>query len=226
MKKELDYLGSAVETPKRPFVAIIGGAKISGKIDVIKNLMDKVDTLIIGGGMAFTFYKAQDKEIGKSLLEEDKIDLARELLQEAAAKGKQLLLPPDCVAAREFSNEASSTVVSDDAIPADMLGLDIGPASIQLFANVIELAKTVVWNGPMGVFEMANFAKGTNAIAQALAVATEKGATTIVGGGDSVSAVSKAGLSNRVSHISTGGGASLEYLEGKILPGVAALSEK
>jgi phosphoglycerate kinase len=226
MKKELDYLGSAVETPKRPFVAIIGGAKISGKIDVIKNLMDKVDTLIIGGGMAFTFYKAQGKEIGKSLLEEDKIDLARELLQEATAKGKQLLLPPDCVVTGEFSNDAPSMVVSDDAIPADKLGLDIGPASIQLFSNVIELAKTVVWNGPMGVFEMSNFAKGTNAIAQALAVATEKGATTIVGGGDSVSAVSKAGLSNRVSHISTGGGASLEYLEGKILPGVAALTEK
>jgi phosphoglycerate kinase len=226
MKKELDYLGSAVDNPKRPFVAIIGGAKISGKIDVIKNLMDKVDTLIIGGGMTFTFYKAQGKEIGKSLVEEDKIELAKQLMETAAAQGKQLLLPPDCIAASEFSNDATTKVVADTAIPADMLGLDIGPDSVTLFADIVKAAKTIVWNGPMGVFEMPKFATGTNAVAQALAVATDNGATTIVGGGDSVSAVTKAGLSDRISHISTGGGASLEYLEGKTLPGVAALSDK
>jgi phosphoglycerate kinase len=226
MKKELDYLGMAVTNPKHPFVAVLGGAKVSDKIEVIQNLLNKVDTLIIGGGMMFTFYKAQGKEIGKSLLEADKIDVAKEILSKAKAQGKNLMLPVDTVVAAEFKNDSPSSIVSWDAIPADKMGLDIGPKSIELFTKELENAKTVVWNGPMGVFEMENFAKGTNAIAQALATATEKGAITIVGGGDSASAVKKAGLAKKVSHVSTGGGASLEYLEGKVLPGVAALTDK
>ena len=226
MKQELDYLGMAVTDPKRPFVAVLGGAKVSDKIEVIQNLLNKVDTLIIGGGMMFTFYKAQGKEIGKSLLEADKIDVAKEILSKAKEQGKNLVLPVDTVVAAEFKNDSPASVVAWDAIPADKMGLDIGPKSIELFSQILENAKTVVWNGPMGVFEMENFAKGTNAIAQALASATAKGATTIVGGGDSASAIKKAGLAKKVSHVSTGGGASLEFLEGKVLPGVAALTEK
>jgi phosphoglycerate kinase len=226
MKKELDYLGGALENPQRPFVAILGGAKISGKIDVISALLDKVDTLIVGGGMSYTFFKAQGKEIGKSLLEEDRIPLAKEILETAKAKGKELLLPVDCMAASEFSNDAERTAVSADAIPADMMALDIGPKTIASFSDKVRSAKTVVWNGPMGVFEFSNFAVGTNAIAEALAEATDAGATTVIGGGDSASAVAKAGLGNRMSHISTGGGASLEFLEGKKLPGVEALSDR
>ncbi|MBD3239252.1 MAG: phosphoglycerate kinase [Chitinivibrionales bacterium] len=226
LEKEIEYLGNAVANPQRPFVAILGGAKISGKIDVITNLMDKVDALIIGGGMMFTFYKAQGKQIGKSLLEEDKIALAKELLETAEKKGRKLLLPVDCVCASKFANDAETVTVSADAIPPDMLGMDIGPESIKLFSEELSGAKTIVWNGPMGVFEFENFAKGTNAVARVLAECTDRGATTIIGGGDSASAVAKAGLADRMSHISTGGGASLEFLEGKTLPGVAALSDK
>ncbi|MBD3393416.1 MAG: phosphoglycerate kinase [Chitinivibrionales bacterium] len=222
MKKELDYLGAAVGNPARPFVAILGGAKISGKIDVIANLLDKVDTLLIGGAMMFTFYKAQGKEIGKSLLEEDKVDLARETLEKA---GDKMVLPVDTIVAETFSNDAPGTAVPVDAIPADTMGLDIGPETIALFTKKLEGAKTIVWNGPMGVFEFDNYAVGTNEIAKVLAACTKKGATTIVGGGDSASAAKKAGVAKQISHISTGGGASLELLEGKELPGVAALSE-
>ena len=226
MEKELNYLGIATGNPEHPFVAIIGGAKVSDKIMVIKKLLEKVDTLIIGGGMMFTFYKAQGKEIGKSLLEADKVDIASEIMAQAKASGKNLMLPVDTLASGEFRNDALTKVVAWDAIPADMLGMDIGPKSIELFVAEVLKAKTVIWNGPMGVFEMENFAKGTNAIAIAMAKATSTGATTIVGGGDSVSAITKAGLSDKVSHVSTGGGASLEFLEGKTLPGVAALNEK
>ncbi len=226
MKKELDYLGGALDNPQRPFVAILGGAKISGKIDVITALMDKVDALIIGGGMSYTFYKAQGLEIGKSLLEEDRISMAKEILADAEKKNKKLLLPVDTVVAQEFKNDAESKVVPRGGIPADMQGLDIGPKSIEAFSEELLKAKTIVWNGPMGVFEMDNFAKGTNAIARILAEATEKGAVTIIGGGDSASAVKKAGVADKVSHISTGGGASLEFLEGKQLPGITALTDK
>jgi len=226
MKKELDYLGLAISNPKHPFVAVMGGAKVSDKIEVITNLLAKVDTLIIGGGMVYTFYKAQGKEVGKSLLEADKVDVAKKILADAAANGKRLLLPIDDVVAAEFNNDSPSKIVENGAIPVDMMGLDIGPKSIALFSKELENAKTVIWNGPMGVFEMANFSKGTFAIAQALAKATENGATTIVGGGDSASAIKKSGLANKVSHVSTGGGASLEFLEGKVLPGVAALTDK
>lgn len=225
MQKELEYLGAAVSNPKRPYVAILGGAKISGKIDVINNLFDKVDTLIIGGGMAFTFFKAQGKEIGKSLLEEEKIELAKEVLDKAKTSGVKFLLPVDVVVASEFSNDSPASVVSVDAIPSDKMGLDIGPETIKLFKEEILKAKTVVWNGPMGVFEFDNFAKGTIAIAEALAEATANGAVTVIGGGDSAAAIAKAGLKDKVSHVSTGGGASLEFLEGKILPGVAALND-
>lgn len=225
MQKELEYLGAAVSNPKRPYVAILGGAKISGKIDVINNLLDKVDTLIIGGGMAFTFFKAQGKEIGKSLLEEEKIELAKEVLQKVSNAGVKFLLPVDVVVASEFKNDSPSTIVKVDSIPSDKMGLDIGPDTIKLFEEEIMKAKTVVWNGPMGVFEFDNFAKGTFAIAQALADATSKGVVTVIGGGDSAAAIAKAGLKDKVSHVSTGGGASLEFLEGKILPGVAALND-
>jgi len=226
MEKELAYLTKAVENPVKPYVAIIGGAKISGKIDVIKNLMGKVDALLIGGGMMFTFYKAQGLEIGKSLLEADKVDLAKEILEEAKAKKVKLLLPVDCVISDKFDNAALTKTVKVNAIPSDWMGMDIGPETIKLFVDEIVRAKTVVWNGPMGVFEMSNFAKGTIAVAQALTDATKKGATTIVGGGDSASAIAQAGLDKAVSHVSTGGGASLEFLEGKTLPGVAALNDK
>jgi phosphoglycerate kinase len=223
MKKELDYLGGAVQNPRKPFIAILGGAKISGKIDVIANLLDKVDKLLIGGGMMFTFYKAQGKEIGKSLLEEDKLELAKQTLENA---GSKIVLPVDTVVASEFSNDSPGSVVSVDSIPNDKLGLDIGPDTIEIFKKELEGAKTIVWNGPMGVFEFENFAKGTNQIASVLAECTQKGATTIIGGGDSASAAKKAKVADKISHISTGGGASLEFLEGKQLPGVAALTDK
>lgn len=225
MQKELDYLGSALSEPKRPYCAILGGAKISGKIDVIMNLFDKVDSLIIGGGMAFTFFKAQGKEIGKSLLEEEKIDLAKQLLVKAEQSKIKFLLPVDIVVASEFKNDSPAETVKVDNIPSDKMGLDIGNETIKLFSNELLKSKTIVWNGPMGVFEMDNFAVGTFAIASALAEATSKGAITVVGGGDSAAAVSKAGLDEKVSHVSTGGGASLEFLEGKVLPGVEALSD-
>jgi len=221
MQKELEYLSKAVSHPEHPYVAILGGSKISGKIDVIKNLLTKADKILVGGGMIFTFYKAMGYEIGKSLLEEDKIDLAKELIAEA---GNKLMLPVDVVAADKFENTAAYSTVAADKIPADKIGMDIGPQTIELFKNEILKAKTVVWNGPMGVFEMDNFAKGTFEVAKALAEATKKGAITVIGGGDSAAAIAKAGLENEVSHVSTGGGASLEFLEGKTLPGVEALN--
>jgi len=224
MQKELDYLGTAIANPQRPFAAVLGGAKISGKIDVISNLLGKVDKLLIGGGMAFTFLKAQGKEIGKSLLEVEKIVLAKEVLEKAKNSNVKFLLPVDFIVADEFKNESPSMVVKADAIPSDKMGLDIGPETIKLFKQELENSKTIVWNGPMGVFEMDNFAKGTFAIAQVLADVTSKNAVTIIGGGDSAAAISKAGLDDKVSHVSTGGGASLEFLEGKVLPGVDALT--
>ena len=228
MQKELKFLSQAVGNPNHPYVAIIGGAKISGKIDVINNLLGKVDALIIGGGMMFTFLKAMGKEIGNSLLEADKVDLAKELLGKkvGANHDSPLLLPVDCTIAEKFENTAAKKVVSVDAIPQGWVGMDIGPKSIEIFKNEIVKSKTVVWNGPMGVFEMENFVTGTKAIADALVEATNHGATTIVGGGDSATAIAKFGLQSKVSHVSTGGGASLEFLEGKVLPGVAALDEK
>ncbi|MGB8658262.1 MAG: phosphoglycerate kinase [Candidatus Zixiibacteriota bacterium] len=226
MQKELKYLGMALTNPKRPFVAILGGAKISGKIDVITNLMDKVDALLIGGGMAFTFYKSMGKEIGKSLLESDKIDLAKDILKKVSQKNVNFMLPDDFVVAPEAKEDASFHVVGKDAIPADMQGLDIGPMTLAKFSQELDKAKTVVWNGPMGVFEVRKFAVGTIKIAEELAKITQKGAITIVGGGDSAAAVAQAGLEGKLSHISTGGGASLEFLEGKTLPGVAALTNK
>ena len=226
MQKELDYLGGAIENPKRPYLAILGGAKISGKIDVIMNLFTKVDSMIIGGGMAYTFYKAEGKEIGTSLLEAEKIDVAKQVLEKAKTSKMKLLFPVDVVVAKEFNNDSPSEVVSIDKMPSDKMGLDIGPESIKLFREEILKSKTIVWNGPMGVFEMDNFAKGTDAVAKALVEATGKGAITVIGGGDSAAAIAKAGLADKVSHVSTGGGASLEFLEGKILPGVAALTDK
>jgi phosphoglycerate kinase len=225
MQKELDYLGKALAQPKKPYCAILGGAKISGKIDVINNLIDKVDTLIIGGGMAFTFFKAQGKEIGKSLLEEERLDMAKDLLEKMKSSKMKFLLPVDVVVASEFKNDSPAETVSVDKIPSDKMGLDIGPETIKLFSDELMKSKTIVWNGPMGVFEMDNFAKGTFAIAKTLADTTENGAITVIGGGDSASAISKAGLEDKVSHVSTGGGASLEFLEGKVLPGVAALTD-
>lgn len=220
MDRELKYLGGVLRDPHRPFIAIIGGAKISGKIDVIESLLQTADSVLIGGGMMYTFLKAQGIEIGKSLVEEDKIDVAKSVLQRA---GGRLLLPVDTVVAKEFANESEHKTVKVNAIAADWLGVDIGTETITLFSDKIAEAKTIVWNGPMGVFEMPNFAIGTDAIAKALAIATARGATTVVGGGDSVAAVEKAGLADRMSHVSTGGGASLEFLEGKTLPGVSAL---
>ncbi|HHJ52235.1 MAG TPA: phosphoglycerate kinase [Caldithrix abyssi] len=225
IEKELKYLGEAIDKPVRPFTAILGGAKVSGKIDVIKNLFNKVDTLIIGGGMAYTFFKAMGYEIGKSLLEEDKIGLAGEILTEAKAKNIRLLLPVDVVAADEFKNDARTVVVPAQKIPADYMGLDIGPETIKQFSAEIEKSKTIVWNGPLGVFEMERFAEGTRKIAEAIARATANGATSVVGGGDSAAAVSQFGMDEQFTHISTGGGASLEFLEGKVLPGIAALTD-
>lgn len=225
--KELAYLGDALEVPQRPFVAILGGAKISGKIDVIDSLLPKVDHLIIGGGMAYTFFKAKGLEVGKSLLETDKIDLARSLLD---AGGEKLVLPEDCLCSKRFDfagrsvGELLPTAV--DAIDPDDIALDIGPATVKRFEGLLADARTIVWNGPMGVFEIAATAGGTDAVAQAMAAATQRGAITVIGGGDSAAAVENAGLADRMSHISTGGGASLEFLEGKVLPGVAALTDR
>ena len=220
MQKEIDFLGNAVNNPERPFVAILGGAKVSSKISVIENLLDKVDTLIIGGGMAYTFMAAHGEEVGKSLLEEDYKEYALEMEKKAEQKGVKLLIPVDTVAADDFSNDANTKVVGRGQIPADMEGLDIGPKTAEMFAEAVAGAKTVVWNGPMGCFEMPNFAKGTIAVAEAMAKLD--GATTIIGGGDSAAAVNQLGFGDKMTHISTGGGASLEFLEGKELPGVAA----
>ena len=220
VQKEIDFIGGAVDNPERPFVAILGGAKVSDKIGVIENLLKVADKVLIGGGMAYTFYKSQGKEIGTSLLEEDRVELAGSLLEKA---GDKLVLPVDTVVAAEFSNDVPTQIVEGD-IPAGQMGLDIGPKSIELFAKELEGAKTVVWNGPMGVFEMSNFAKGTEELSKILAKL--EGATTIVGGGDSATAVQQLGYEDDFSHISTGGGASLEYLEGKQLPGIAAISDK
>lgn len=226
LEKEIDYLKGSIQDPARPFVAIIGGAKVSDKIGVIRNLINKVDSIIIGGGMTYTFYKALNLPIGNSLLEEDKVSLAAELLETAKQNDVDILLPLDSVVSREFSNDAEYKVVSQDGIEDGWMALDIGPKSSELFGDEIKDAKTVIWNGPMGVFEMDNFSNGTFAIAGALSSATANGAITIIGGGDSASAIKKAGLENEVSHVSTGGGASLEYLEGKELPGIQALTEK
>ena len=223
MQKEIDFLGNAVNNPVRPFVAILGGSKVSSKISVINNLLDKVDTLIIGGGMAYTFMKAQGYEVGKSLLETDYLDYAKEMLAKAEKNGVKLLLPIDTVVSKEFSNDAPFHTVGLGEIAADEEGLDIGEKTCALYAEAIKSAKTVVWNGPMGVFEMSNFAKGTIAVAEALA---NIDATTIIGGGDSAAAVNQLGFGDKMSHISTGGGASLEFLEGKELPGVAAANDK
>ena len=226
MEKEIMYLDGAVRSPKRPFVAVLGGAKISGKIDVITNLLPKVDKLIVGGGMAYTFFKAQGKEIGKSLLEADKVELAREIMSKA---GDKLVLPVDCVISDKFDFDARTVgelkTVSVDRIPSDWEALDIGPKSVEVFNKIISGAKTIVWNGPMGVFEIPALAKGTEETAKKIAEATGKGATSIIGGGDSVSAVEKMKLADRMTHISTGGGASLELLEGKQLPGLIALND-
>jgi phosphoglycerate kinase len=225
MEKELNFLGKVLTSPDRPFVAIIGGSKISGKIDVIDNLLDKADTLLIGGGMAYTFLNALGQSTGKSLVEADKLDIAKAALAKAKEKSVKLLLPIDHVLADKFAADARTQIVAGDAaFPADMMALDIGPATIDLFAAEIAEARTILWNGPMGVFELAPFAHGTNAIAEF--VAANADATSIVGGGDSVAAVHQAGVASRITHISTGGGASLEFLEGKTLPGVAALTDK
>ena len=221
--KELEVMGGALNDPKRPFVAVLGGAKVSDKIGVINNLLDKADTIIIGGGMAYTFAKAQGGSIGKSLCEEDKLDYAREMIAKAEKNGVKLLLPSDTMAADDFSNDAKRQVVSTMAIPDGWEGMDIGPDTIRTFCDAVKGAGTVVWNGPMGVFEFDNFAAGTRAMAQALA---DSGAITIVGGGDSAAAVEQMGFADRITHISTGGGASLEFLEGLELPGVACLLDK
>ncbi len=227
MAKEIKFLGDAVNNPTRPFVAILGGAKVADKLAVIENLLNKADVLIIGGGMAYTFLKAQGKEVGTSLLDPEKIDYCKEMLDRAKAKGVEMLLPVDCVVAKSFPDPIDAAietaVVDADHIPADMMGLDIGPKTRELFAAKVKEAKTVVWNGPMGVFENPELAKGTIAVAQALA---DTDATTIIGGGDSAAAVNQLGFGSKMSHISTGGGASLEYLEGKELPGIAAMTDK
>ena len=227
MQKEIDFLGNAVDNPVRPFVAILGGAKVADKLNVISNLLEKCDTLIIGGGMAFTFLKAQGKEIGKSLVDDTKLDYCREMVEKAAKLGKKLLLPVDAAVAASFPDPFDAPIelqnVSVDAIPADTMGLDIGPETAKLYADTVKSAKTVVWNGPMGVFENPTLAQGTIAVAKALA---DTEATTIIGGGDSAAAVNQLGFGDKMTHISTGGGASLEFLEGKELPGVAAANDK
>ena len=223
MQKEIEFLGNAVNNPARPFVAILGGSKVSSKISVINNLLDKVDTLIIGGGMAYTFMKAQGGKIGTSLCEDDYLDYANDMIKKAADKGVKMLIPVDTVTADAFSNDANVKVVDAGQIDDGWMGLDIGPKTRELFANAVKDAKTVVWNGPMGVFEMPNFAAGTVAVAQALA---DTDAVTIIGGGDSAAAVNQLGFGDKMTHISTGGGASLEFLEGKELPGVAAATDK
>ncbi len=227
MQKEIDFLGNAVDNPVRPFVAILGGAKVADKLNVISNLLEKCDTLIIGGGMAFTFLKAQGKEIGKSLVDDTKLDYCREMVEKAEKLGKKLLLPVDAAVAASFPNPIDAPIevqnVSVDSIPADTMGLDIGPETAKLYADTVKSAKTVVWNGPMGVFENPTLAQGTIAVAKALA---DTEATTIIGGGDSAAAVNQLGFGDKMTHISTGGGASLEFLEGKELPGVAAANDK
>ncbi|CAL5060054.1 unnamed protein product [Urochloa decumbens] len=226
MQKELDYLVGAVANPKKPFAAIVGGSKVSTKIGVIESLLAKVDILILGGGMIYTFYKAQGYAVGKSLVEEDKLELATSLIEKAKAKGVSLLLPTDIVVADKFAPDAESKIVPATAIPDDWMGLDVGPDATKTFNEALDTTQTIIWNGPMGVFEFEKFAAGTEAIAKKLAeLTTSKGVTTIIGGGDSVAAVEKAGLADKMSHISTGGGASLELLEGKPLPGVLALDE-
>ncbi|CAH9053037.1 unnamed protein product [Cuscuta epithymum] len=225
MQKELDYLVGAVTSPKKPFAAIVGGAKVSSKIAVIESLLEKVDLLLLGGGMIFTFYKAQGYKVGSSLVEEDKLELATVLFEKAKTKGVSLLLPTDVVVADKFSADANSKVVSASEIPDAWMGLDIGPDTIKSFGEALDSTQTVIWNGPMGVFEFDKFAAGTEAIAKKLAELSTKGVTTIIGGGDSVAAVEKVGLAEKMSHISTGGGASLELLEGKMLPGVLALND-
>ncbi len=225
IERELLYLGKALQEPERPFVAILGGSKISGKIDVLENLFKKVDTVLIGGAMIFTFFKAQGYEVGNSLVEESKIQLALHILEEAKNRGVKLLLPTDVILAAKISADAPSYAAKISAIPEEMIGVDIGPETAEIFRNEILSARTVLWNGPMGVFEIDNFAAGTMAVAQALADATAKRATTIIGGGDSAAAIAKAGLANQITHISTGGGASLEFLEGKDLPGISALND-
>lgn len=227
MQKEINYLGNAVEVPERPFVAILGGAKVADKLNVISNLLEKCDTLIIGGGMSYTFLKAQGYEVGKSLVDDEKLDYCKEMIAKAEKLGKKLLLPVDTVVAAEFPNPIDAEIevktVESSAIPADVMGLDIGEKTQALFAEAVKSAKTVVWNGPMGVFENPVLAKGTIAVAQALA---DTDATTIIGGGDSAAAVISLGFADKMSHISTGGGASLEYLEGKVLPGIAVIANK
>uniref|UniRef100_A0A832HZ16 Phosphoglycerate kinase n=1 Tax=Eiseniibacteriota bacterium TaxID=2212470 RepID=A0A832HZ16_UNCEI len=223
MQKELDYLGRALDQPARPFVAILGGAKISGKIDVLLRLLDRVDRLLVGGAMMFTFYRAQGRSVGRSLVEDDRVGMAQEVLARAAARGVELVLPVDCLASTAADGSAPAAVRAVDAIGADEMGVDIGPESLRLFADRLRDAKTVVWNGPMGIFEVEAFAAGTLGVARACADATGRGAVTVVGGGDSVAAVQQSGLGERFTHVSTGGGASLEFLEGRDLPGVAAL---
>lgn len=223
INKELKFLGEAVNNPVRPFVAILGGAKVSDKINVINSLLDKVDTLIIGGGMAYTFLKSEGYTVGTSLLEEDKVDYAKEMIEKAKAKGVKLLLPIDNVVADKFSKDATPVITDDQNIADGYMGLDIGPKTSKLYADAIKDAKTVIWNGPMGVFEFENFAKGTIKVAEAMA---ESDATTVIGGGDSAAAVNILGFGEKMTHISTGGGASLEFLEGKELPGIAALNDK
>ena len=221
MEKEIKFIGGAVDNPERPFVAILGGAKVSDKIGVINSLLDKADKVLIGGGMAYTFFKAMGREVGLSLLELDRVELAKEIMEKA---GDKLVLPIDNVVAKEFSNDAVATIVPSDQIPADQEGLDVGPKTVELFASYLKDAKTVVWNGPMGVFELPNFAKGTIGVCEAIADLQD--ATTIIGGGDSAAAAISLGYADKFTHISTGGGASLEYLEGKELPGVASISDK
>ena len=221
MEKEIRFIGGAVDAPERPLVAILGGAKVSDKIGVIENLLEKADKVLVGGAMMFTFLKALGKSTGTSLVEEDKVELAKALLEKANGK---LILPVDTVVAKEFNNEAAHRTVSVDEVPADEMGLDVGAGTVELFSKEIASAKTVVWNGPMGVFEMPNYAKGTIGVCEA--IAHLQGATTIIGGGDSAAAAISLGYADKFTHISTGGGASLEYLEGKVLPGVASISEK
>ncbi len=225
IEKELKYLGQALADPKRPFTAVLGGAKISGKIDVINSLFDKVENLLIGGGMAFTFFKAMGKEIGQSLLDEEKLELAGEILEKAKGKKANFHLPVDCVVAAEIKEQAEVRIVGIDEIPNDMKGLDIGPRTLLKYSEILHQSKTIVWNGPMGVFEVDKFSLGTVGLAGQLAKATDNGAVSIIGGGDSAAAAIKAGVRDRISHISTGGGASLEFLEGKTLPGIAALTD-
>lgn len=223
VEKEISIMGKALSNPERPFVAILGGAKVSDKITVIENLIEKVDSIIIGGGMAFTFLKSLGYSVGKSLLEDDKVDFAKELIEKAKSKNVKILLPIDVVVSKEFSNDSEFKIVNIDSIGDDYMGLDIGEKTVKLFSDEINNAKTVVWNGPMGVFEMSNFAKGTFEIAKAIA---ESEAISIIGGGDSASAAEKSGYKDKITHISTGGGASLEFLEGKILPGIDSIDNK